>query len=413
MSKPTLPAAVRDFVKARTTIPAAKLWKINKKELSSPYGSWWYRAIACILLSGRVSRKYGGGPNMTDVERLGKEANFNQYLTERVGKFLLAADVISDPITGPYMEGKNLDAFSAHDAERLPTISRNAILKYLDRQTGYRPKRIKEIGKAHLIEFLTLFFAGFRGQAVVESQLGELLVGFALLPSSELVPFAKELGLPKSAVDPEGWIGWLTEEKRRKALIEAIYIAEWAYYDMKDETGWFSASPMGMGMLGLEPQPQPPKLDKTFKAMPDLRIVAGAGLARETLIPLFRHCGITKIKDVFEFKLDRKRLALEPAGTSPGEALRKALQDLGPLPSTITDLLGTKSKLGGEIALAYCTAIVKPENADVLEAIRLHPKLKGYLATHSPPGYLIIKVNSDPDNFIWRCRELGFTVKLV
>jgi hypothetical protein len=411
MSKTRLPTAIRDFVEGLTTIPVAELWKVDKKELQSPYGSWWYRAVACILLSGRVRPKYGGGPNMTDVDRLGKEANFNQYLTEQVAKFLVAADVIKDPITGPYVEGPNINTFWEHDAERLPKITRHAILNHVDRRTGYRPKRIEEIGKAHLVEFLTLFFAGFDGRAVVESQLGDVMVGFSRLPIDDLVPLAQELGLPKSAVDPDGWGGWLTEEKRRKALIEALYIAEWAYYDKKEQTGWFLASPTGMGMLGLETPPPPPKLDKTLKAMPDLSIVAGAGLARETLIPLFRHCEITKIKEVSEFRLDPKRLALEPAGATPGKELRKALRTLEPLPPTIAELLGTKSKLGGEVAMAYCSAIVKPENEAVLKAIRQHPKLKGYIAPHSPPGYLIIKENSDPDNFIWRCRELGFEVK--
>ena len=69
------------------------------KEQRSPYGSYWYRAVACILLSGRVQAKHDGAPNMTDVNRVGKEANFNQYLTERVGKFLVA--VGRDPVRSP------------------------------------------------------------------------------------------------------------------------------------------------------------------------------------------------------------------------------------------------------------------------------------------------------------------------
>ncbi len=203
----------------------------------------------------------------------------------------------------------------------------------------------------------------------------------------------------------------MSEERRRQALIDAVGIVEWGYYEQVERTVWIFASPMGLGMLGLEPLPPPPKLNNTFKALPDLNIVAGAGRAQQTLVPLFRHCEITKLDEVFEFRLDRKRLALAPAGTPAGEELHKALQDLEPLPLTITDLLDTKSKLGGEVAMAYCTAIVKPENAAVLKAIREHPKLKNYLAPHSPPGYLIIKENSDPDNFIRRCRELGFEVK--
>ena len=54
-------------------------------ERRSPYGSYWYRAVACILLSGRIQAKVNGDPNMTDVNRLGKEASFNPYFIERVG----------------------------------------------------------------------------------------------------------------------------------------------------------------------------------------------------------------------------------------------------------------------------------------------------------------------------------------
>jgi hypothetical protein len=168
---------------------------------------------------------------------------------------------------------------------------------------------------------------------------------------------------------------------------------------------------VGLGLLGLEAPPEPPKLADTFRATSSLGVYAGAGLPRAKLVPLFRYCKVEKIADVFEFRLDRKRLDVAPAGTSPGEELRAVLKELEPLPSTFTSLLGTRSKLGGEIALGYCRALVKPENAEVLAAIRAHPKLKGYLGAHSPPGYLIIKESSDPNNFILRCRELGFTVK--
>ena len=411
MSKTRLPAAIQEFVEGQKTTPLADVWKVPKKELRSPYGSYYYRAIACMMLSGRVRPRYELGPNMTDVERVGKEANFNPYLFERVAKFLVTADVVASRFGNPYEEGPKIDAFWEHDADRLPKMTQKAILNYVDKQTGYRPKRVKELDKSHLIEFLTLFFACFRGRAVLEFQLGNVLQGFSRLPKYDLAHVALELGLAAKAVDPDGWSGWLNEERRRKALIEALSIAEWIYYIEKAKTGWIFASPVGLGMLGLEPPPEPPKLADTFKATSSLTVHAGAGLPRKKLVPLFRHCTIKKIAEVFEFRLDRKKLDLAPAGTSPGEELHAVLEELEPLPSTITSLLGTQSKLGGEIALGYCSAIVKPENAEVLAAIRAHPKLKGYLEAHAPPGYLIIKPRSDPDNFIVRCRELGFTVK--
>jgi hypothetical protein len=52
-----------------------------------------------------------------------------------------------------------------------------------------------------------------------------------------------------------------------------------------------------------------------------------------------------------------------------------------------------------------------PENEEVLEAVRKHPQLKGNLEPGAPPGYLLIKANSDPHNFVRRSQQLGFKVK--
>ncbi len=413
MSKTRLPAAIQEFVEGQSTTPVEDIWKVNKEELTSPYGSYYYRAIACMMLSGRVSPKSfsHGAPNMTDVNRIGKEANFNQFLFERVARFLVAADVITDPTEGVYGEGPNLDAFWKHKADRLPKMTRRAILFLVDDHPGYQVRLFKEADNAHLIGLLTLFFTCFRDRAVRESQFADVLQGFARLPKDDLAHLTKGKGLAATAVDPYGWSGWLEREKHRKALIEALYLAEWLYYTEVAKTGWVFASPVGLGMLGLASPPKLPQLPDTFKATSSLGVDAGVGLPHEKLVPLFRYCRIEKIAEVCEFRLDRKKMDLAPAGTSPGGALREVLKELKPLPSTITSLLGTQSKIGGEIALGYCSAIVKPENADVLAAIRAHPNLKGYLDAHAPPGYLIIKPRSDPNNFILRCRKLGFTVK--
>jgi hypothetical protein len=111
-----------------------------------------------------------------------------------------------------------------------------------------------------------------------------------------------------------------------------------------------------------------------------------------------------------EFQLDRKRLAQVSSETSPGEELRKVFKELEPLPSPVESLLGTKSKLGGMIHIRGCCALVKPEDAEVLSANCQHPRLKGYLEAGASPGYLLIKPQSDPHNFVQRCEELGFEV---
>jgi hypothetical protein len=415
MSQTRLPAAVRHFVEQQTTLPVADLTRVSRKERHSPHGSYWYRAIACMMLSGRVRPKItiSGDPNMIDVNRIGKEANFNPYLFERVAKFLVAAKVIAttyDDLEGSYVEGPNIEAFWEHDAELLPAISRQAILNFVEEHAGYRPQRVTPVPKAHLIEFLTLFFACFRQRAIIESKVGDTLHGFSRLPKDELVGMATELGIKASVVDPDRWSDWV-DLKGGKILIDALYQAEWAYYAEYEKTGWWLASPTGLGMLGLDPPPRAPELANTFKATNGLSVLAGAGLAREKLVPLFRHCVIKRIDEVFEFRLDRKRLALTPAGTSPGEELHKVLQELEPLPAPIASLFATRSKLGGKIRIRWCSALVHPEDAEVLAAIREHPSLKGYLEPGAPPGYLLIRLQSDPDNFVQRCLALGFKVE--
>jgi hypothetical protein len=103
-------------------------------------------------------------------------------------------------------------------------------------------------------------------------------------------------------------------------------------------------------------------------------------------------------------------MAGSPSGSAPGEELREALRTREPLPSSVADLLGTKSQVGGKVGIRWCSALVKPESAEVLAAIREHPQLKGYLEPGAPPGYLLIKSRSNPDNFVQRCQDLGFAV---
>ncbi|MBV8384401.1 MAG: hypothetical protein JOZ63_17470 [Planctomycetaceae bacterium] len=409
MGQKRLPESLQRFVARQTTRPVTDLGDGDAMEPRSPYGSYWYRAVACILLSGRIQAKHDGAPNMTEVNRVGKEANFNQHLTGRIGTFLVASDVIRFDRQGRYEAGPNLAAFWDHDDERLPAITRQAVARLVGYQTGHpfwHPKAPEDWG---LIEFLSLFFTCFRGRALVESEVGQVLHDFTRLSQDDLVQAAEGLGLEVDSVDVAGWRLKL-DGRGQKALVAALYSSEWAYYAEHETTGWWFASPTGLAMLGLGPQPPAPDLATVFQVQPDLSVFAGAGLSWETLVPLFRHATIRRIDQVYEFRLDRKRLAGSPAGSAPGEELREALRALEPLPSSVADLLGTKSKVGGKVGIRWCSALVKPENPEVLAAIREHPQLKGYLEPGAPPGYLLIKSRSNPDNFVRRCQDLGFAV---
>src|SRR3954451_10517023 len=135
MGKSRIPESLRRFVERQTTMPVTDLWDGDRKEQRSPYGSYWYRAVACILLSGRIQAKFDGTPNMTDVNRVGKEANFNQYLIERIGTFLVAMGVIQFDRQNRYGAGPNLVAFWGHDEARLPAITRQAVLRLVGHKT--------------------------------------------------------------------------------------------------------------------------------------------------------------------------------------------------------------------------------------------------------------------------------------
>jgi hypothetical protein len=412
MGQSLIPESLRQFVERQTTMPVTGLWEGDREGQHSPYGSSWYRAVACVLLSGRIQAKHDGTPNMTDVNRVGKEANFNQYLTERVGTFLVASDVVRFDRQGGYEAGPNLAAFWERDDARLPAITRQAVTRLVGHQTGHpfwHPKAPEDWG---LIELLSIFSACFHGLALVESEVGQVFSDFTRLPQDDLVRAARGLGLEVDSVDVAGWQMKL-DTRGRKALVAALYTSEWAYYAEHEPTGWWFASPTGLAMLGLGPPPPMPDLATVFRVQPDLSVFAGAGLGRETLVPLFRHATIKRIDQVYEFRLDRKRLAATPSDGSPGEELREVFRELEPLPPAVADLLATKSKVGGKVGIRWCSALLKPESAEVLAAIREHPKLKGYLEPGAPPGYLLIKSRSDPGNFVRRCQDLGFKVETL
>ena len=116
------------------------------------------------------------------------------------------------------------------------------------------------------------------------------------------------------------------------------------------------ASPIGLGMLGLEKPPPVPKLAATFKVQPDLSVFAGAGLPYQKLLPFFRYGIVKRIDQVYEFKLDRRRFTQVPSTASPTEELRKALEELEPLPGPVAKLLEAEPKRGGEVGVKYCSA---------------------------------------------------------
>ena len=193
MSKKQLPEALRDFVARQPTIELEKVSSGDPEDKVSPYGTYYYRTVACVLLSGRVNPKGDDDPNMTDVNRFGKEANFNQYLFERVGKLLVAMDVVREENWSHYVAGPDLEAFWNRDVEQLREISRLAVVRIVQKPTelGYINRQEYRHDRTGVIEFLTLFFACFRNLAIAQPALGRVLRDFAGLPPDDLIAGAR------------------------------------------------------------------------------------------------------------------------------------------------------------------------------------------------------------------------------
>jgi hypothetical protein len=405
-----LPKAIQDFVRQQVTVSLADVWKRNADAQYSRYATYWCKAAACMLLSGRIHPKAEGGPNMTDATRVCKEANFNQYLLKHVAEFLIAAQVIQATRGGEYEKGPTFAMFWRHEGSDFRQAVQKAVLKLVADQTGFQPWRPTLVWQSGLIDFLALFFACFRGKAFGEAEIGKLFLGFSKLPEGDLCRAAKMLKVKVDRLHVGGWRHWL-DEKGQKALVAALYAAEWAYCVEQKQRRWFFPSLIGLGILGLADIPPIEQLPTDLRVLSNHDILAGAGLEMDRLASFFRYCRIKRIAPVFEFQLEPRRLAQTSAKESPGEQLLKALKGLEPLPSTVSVLLGMKSKMGGLVGIRECSALVKPERPETLTAIREHPRLKGYLEPGAPPGYLLIKANSNPANFVQRCQELGFDVR--
>jgi hypothetical protein len=54
---PRLPASIQQFVEQQKTLSVSETWKDEGEPYRSAYGNYWYRAVACMLLSGRIKPK--------------------------------------------------------------------------------------------------------------------------------------------------------------------------------------------------------------------------------------------------------------------------------------------------------------------------------------------------------------------
>ena len=407
----SLPRSLRDFVERQQTVPIERLIR-NSRRPSYPYCEYWRRAVAAMLLSGRVAAKDDGFPNMTDVNRICKEANFDQYLFEQTGRFLVTAKIIQpDERSSRYEAAQFSDAFWNHRLELLQEATRRAFLDFVQQFTSFRERRPTLAVSSKLDGLVALFAAAFADLAIPGDQAGDVFLDFSQLPAPDLICLGKQMGLQLRQRDVDGWNKWF-DEPGQQALLSALFVSNWAYIADYQKQSWFYPSDTGRIILGLLAPPELPAPTVDFKVLPNLCVFAGADLPPEKLVPLFRHCKIKRIDRVFEFQLDKRQLTETGSQELLGRNLREVLEESGPLPATVDSLLRNRP-VGGEIRIRGCSAIVQPESAEVLDAIRQHSRLKGYLEAGAPKGYLLIKQQSNPNNFVQRCKELGFKVTML
>ena len=291
-SKPkvTLPGSIRDFVERQATLPLASLLEDTDTPVY-PYCEYWLRAVTAMLLSGRIAAKDDGFPNMTDVNRICKEANFDQYLFEATGKFLVMAKIIRpSKLSSRYEPAKFCDAFWNHQLQPLQESARQAFLELVQHFTPSRAWRPTLAVSSMLDVLVALFATAFADLAIPWDQAGNVFLEFSKLPSPDLIDLGKQLGFKKREYDAGGWDRWL-DEPGQQALLSALSISSWVYSTDHQKQTWIYLSdtariifgardPAGITGAGrrLQSAPQPmcagrcgPAAGETRAAIPPLQ----------------------------------------------------------------------------------------------------------------------------------------------
>jgi len=177
--KKRLPESVVQFVNQQETIP------VPPADKKYPYSDYVWKTAACILLSGRIKPKSVEDlPNLTDMNRLCKEANFNQYYLFSMASFLLAGEVIENDLDS-CKKGKQFNAFWGDNLGKLQTVARTGFLRLIERYTPFHSWRPTLSLHSGMIEFLVLFFVSFEERALRYDRIGKLFLAFNKLPEIE------------------------------------------------------------------------------------------------------------------------------------------------------------------------------------------------------------------------------------
>ena len=407
----TLPTHIKNFVLTQTTRRIEDLapeWKASAKR-TFPFEEYTYPMVASLLLSGRISPTSKMLPNKSEAIRWCKAANFNQYLFEWLSTFLVTSNILECGINR-FHRGKNADALNQRDLDACRRAFFTAFITILDNRTPFRSYRSSIPQQSGFETFLKAFARAFQGLAIPADALAKVAADFSALPANEIRK-AAGVGEGEHVADRQ----WF-DDKGQEAFIYAIYSAD-AFTGVKDAQGrdWLYVSSDLEVILGMAKVKAPETTTKEFVVQSDLTVIVSCDHSLETLSTLQQFATIVSKGKILTFKLEPK--AIKEASAKP-ESLKNFLTMLeshqNELPSTVRSLLSGATDRGdlGKAVIRGCRAIIKPETPELLNAIRNHSRLKGYLLSDAPPGYLLIKEKSDPFNFIKRCRECGFEITI-
>lgn len=275
-----MPPLLREWVKSQATITPPE------NEAVFPYSEFWWRAVGCVLLSGRVRPKWEKNRlNLTDLNRFCKAANFNQYYFQKAAEFLIAGDVVTANLNEAFRPGKRFEDFWSRDLLRIEAVAQEALVSLISRFTPFRAWR-PALRFEGVLGLLRAFFAALEGRALAAERIGGTLLSFSKLPESDLASWVKALNPDEDEPD---WTPWL-DENGQTALRDALYTAAWAYETTINKQDCFCLSVTGRVLLGLEPAPPVPPEVKELKVLSDLSVLAGTGLDPKLLAVLFRYC---------------------------------------------------------------------------------------------------------------------------
>lgn len=408
-----LPASIVKFVNAQPTLSLANMledpWKPRAKR-PFPFEEYIYPMVASVLLSGRISAISKNLPNKTDSERWCKASNFNPFLFEWLGAFLVHSNILERE-GGAFKPGRNVRALQHRDLDACRRAFFAAFAAEIDARTPRGVYRSHFSQQAGFEGYLRSFASAFKGKAIPADRLGSLVLAFSELPKKDLEKASGIDSAMGSLVASSQWFDATGQDAFEKAMAAT---GGFEHESDGDDRQWLHVSGELEVILEVASAVKAPT-NQEFSVHDDLTVRASCHHALDTLASLHRFANVAHKDETLTFQLDPvaiKEAAVQRALLPRFKGLLESFQPQ--LPPTVERLLtgGNTDRELGTVHAHLCQALIGPGSPKLLNAIRQHRKLKNYLAAGAPPGYLLIKAQSDPWNFLERCRECGFELKV-